>query len=129
MNSLCHSQTQHQTNSVHSEIVEVLSKGQVQRVRFTVPEGFTVVKTAKKIEAEGLGSAEKFIEAARNYTPYPYMETSDPNVTDTAFHDRIFFLHQKHSSSVCGLPIKQIQQQQQPESLRSQHPADWSARR
>lgn len=64
----------------NSEIVEVLSKGQVQRVRFTVPEGFTVVKTAKKIEAEGLGSAEKFIEAARNYTPYPYMETSDPNV-------------------------------------------------
>ena len=64
----------------NSEIVEVLSKGQVQRVKFTVPEGFTVVKTAKKIEAEGLGSAEKFIEAARNYTPYPYMETSDPNV-------------------------------------------------
>ena len=64
----------------NSEIVEVLSKGQVRRVRFTVPEGFTVVKTAKKIEAEGLGSAEKFIEAARNYTPYPYMETSDPNV-------------------------------------------------
>ena len=32
----------------NSEIVEVLSKGQVQRVRFTVPEGFTVVKTAKK---------------------------------------------------------------------------------
>ena len=50
-------------------------------------------------------------------------------MVDTAFHDRIFFLHQKHSSSVCGLPIKQIQQQQQPESLRSQHPADWSARR
>ncbi|WP_455654767.1 endolytic transglycosylase MltG [Phascolarctobacterium sp.] len=64
----------------NSEIVEVLSKGQVQRVSFTVPEGYTVVKTAKKIEAEGLGSAEKFIEAARNYTPYPYMETSDPNV-------------------------------------------------
>ena len=64
----------------NSEIVEVLSKGQVQRVKFTVPEGFTVVKTAKKIEAEGLGSAEKFIEAARNYTPYPYMETSDSNV-------------------------------------------------
>lgn len=64
----------------NSEIVEVLSKGQVRRVKFTVPEGFTVVKTAKKIEAEGLGSAEKFIEAARNYTPYPYMETSDSNV-------------------------------------------------
>lgn len=64
----------------NSEIVDVLSKGQVQRVKFTVPEGYTVVKAGKKLEAEGIGSAEKFIEAARNYTPYPYMETSDPNV-------------------------------------------------
>ncbi len=62
------------------EIVEVLSKGQVQRTKFTVPEGYTVVKVAKKIEIEGLGSAEKFIEAARNYTPYTYMETDEPNV-------------------------------------------------
>ena len=60
----------------NSEIVEVLSKGQVQRVKFTVPEGFTVVKTAKKIEAEGLGSAEKFIEAARNYTCLLYTSPS-----------------------------------------------------
>lgn len=64
----------------NSEIVDVLSKGQVQRIKFTLPEGYTVVKTGKKLEAEGLGSAEKFIEAARNYTPYPYMETNDPNV-------------------------------------------------
>lgn len=64
----------------NSEIVDVLSKGQVQRTKFTVPEGYTVVKVAKKLEAEGLGSAEKFIDAARNYTPYPYMETNDSNV-------------------------------------------------
>lgn len=64
----------------NSEIVDVLSKGQVQRMRFTVPEGYTVVKIAKKMEAEGLGSAEKFIEAAKNYTPYPYMETNNPDV-------------------------------------------------
>ncbi len=64
----------------NSEIVDVLSKGQTYSVKFTVPEGYNVVKTAKKLEAEGLGDAKKFEEAARNYTPYPYMETDNPDV-------------------------------------------------
>jgi UPF0755 protein len=62
------------------EIVDILSKGQTYVVKFTVPEGFSIAKTAKKLEAEGLGSAAKFQEAARNYTPYPYMETNNPDV-------------------------------------------------
>ena len=55
-------------------------KGRIKEVRFTVPEGYSVVKTAKKLEAEGLGSAEKFIAAAKDYAPYTYMQTNDPNV-------------------------------------------------
>ena len=62
------------------EIVDILSQGQTYVVKFTVPEGFNVAKTAKKLEAEGLGNAAKFREAARNYTPYPYMETTNPDV-------------------------------------------------
>ena len=38
------------------------------------------MKTGRKLEAEGLGDAKKFEEAARNYTPYPYMETKNPDV-------------------------------------------------
>lgn len=64
----------------NSEIVDVLGKGQVHLIKFTVPEGFTVVKIGKKLEAEGLGNAQKFMEAAKNYTPYPYMETNNPDV-------------------------------------------------
>ncbi|MBQ9697691.1 MAG: endolytic transglycosylase MltG [Acidaminococcaceae bacterium] len=64
----------------NSEIVDILSKGQTYNVKFTVPEGFNVVKTGRKLEAEGLGEARKFEEAARNYTPYPYMETNNPDV-------------------------------------------------
>ncbi len=62
------------------EIVDILSKGQTYNVKFTVPEGFNVVKIGRRLEAEGLGEARKFEEAARNYTPYPYMETDNPNV-------------------------------------------------
>ena len=64
----------------NSEIVDILSKGQTYSVKFSVPEGFNVVKTGRKLEAEGLGDARKFEEAARNYTPYPYMETHNPDV-------------------------------------------------
>ncbi len=64
----------------NSEIIDILARGQVKTVSFTVPEGFTVEKTAAKLAAEGLGDAEKFKEAARNYTPYKYMETTNTDV-------------------------------------------------
>jgi len=64
----------------NGQIVDVMAKGRVKLLRFTVPEGYTVVKTAQKLENEGLGSAEKFIAAAKNYAPYTYMQTDDANV-------------------------------------------------
>lgn len=57
-----------------------MSRGRVKQARFTVPEGFTIVKIARKLEAEGLGSAERFCAAARDYAPYPYMQTADAAV-------------------------------------------------
>ena len=44
----------------NQQIVDVMVKGRIKQVRFTVPEGYSVAKTAKKLEAEGLGSADKF---------------------------------------------------------------------
>ncbi len=64
----------------NAQIVDVMAKGRTKEIRFTIPEGYNVVKTAAKLEAEGLGSAEKFREAAKNYAPYDYMKTDDPNV-------------------------------------------------
>ncbi len=64
----------------NAQIVDVMAKGRTKEIRFAIPEGYNVVKTAAKLEAEGLGSAEKFREAAKNYAPYDYMQTDDPNV-------------------------------------------------
>lgn len=64
----------------NSEIVNVLAEGSILYVNFTVPEGYNVIKTAKKLEEQGIGSADKFIAAAKDYTPYAYMETDDSNV-------------------------------------------------
>ena len=64
----------------NAQIVDVMVKGRIKQVRFTVPEGYTVMKTAQKLEKEGLGSADKFIAAAKDYAPYAYMQTEDSNV-------------------------------------------------
>lgn len=64
----------------NSEIVDVLAKGSILHVNFTVPEGYNVLKTAHKLEEQGLGKADAFIEAARDYTPFEYMQTSNSNV-------------------------------------------------
>lgn len=64
----------------NSEIIDILARGQVKTISFTVPEGYSVDKIAAKLAAEGLGDAGKFKDAARNYTPYKYMETNNPNV-------------------------------------------------
>lgn len=64
----------------NSEIVNVLAEGSILYVNFTVPEGYNVIKTAKKLEEQGLGKADKFIAAAKDYAPYAYMQTDDSNV-------------------------------------------------
>lgn len=68
------------TGMSNREIVEVLSKGEVRYNSFTVPEGYTIEQIAKHLEEKQLGSAAKFREAAKNYTPYQYMETNNPDV-------------------------------------------------
>lgn len=64
----------------NKEIVDVLAKGEVRYESFTVPEGYTINQIAEKLQQEKLGSAAAFKEAAKNYTPYPYMETNDNRV-------------------------------------------------
>ena len=62
------------------EIINILSKGKVHSNRFAVPEGATINEVALKLEREHLATAQAFKDACRNYTPYPYMETSNPDV-------------------------------------------------
>ena len=61
-------------------IVNEFANGRIELIDFIVPEGFNVVKTGRKLESLGLGSAEKFIKLARNYAPYDYMKTDNPHV-------------------------------------------------
>ncbi len=61
-------------------IFDTLTKGKISTVSFVVPEGFTVAKTAKKLEVEGLGKAEKFLALAKDYAPFNYMRDNTQTV-------------------------------------------------
>lgn len=62
------------------EIITTLAKGSIKTLRFTIPEGYNVMKTAHKLEAEGLGTAEKFLAASKDYAPFEYMQTDNANI-------------------------------------------------
>ena len=50
------------------EIMAQLQDAHRETVRFTIPEGYTIVQTAEKLEADGLiSSAESFYEALEEY--------------------------------------------------------------
>jgi UPF0755 protein len=62
------------------EIIDVLSKGKVHSNSFAVPEGATINEIALRLEEKHLGNAQAFKDACKNYTPYTYMETQNPDV-------------------------------------------------
>ncbi|AKL93561.1 aminodeoxychorismate lyase PabC [Clostridium aceticum] len=50
------------------EIFSLLQKGTLEKpIIVTIPEGFTLYQIAKRTEAVGLGTAEEFIEATKQY--------------------------------------------------------------
>lgn len=62
------------------EILNILVQGQIMLLQFVVPEGYNVNRIAQKLEAEGLCTAEKFREAAKEFAPFEYMQTDNPDV-------------------------------------------------
>ena len=56
------------TSMSYAEIIEALSQVSVKKetVTVTIPEGFTLIQIAKRMENNGLCTAEEFIETANN---------------------------------------------------------------
>lgn len=56
------------------DALETLVYGNTVVVRFTIPEGFGVRDIARRLDDEGLVNADEFIERAKYYRPYDYVE-------------------------------------------------------
>lgn len=63
-----------QTGMTSSDVLETLVYGNTATIRFVIPEGFSVRDIAARLEGEHLVDAEVFIERAKSYRPYPYIE-------------------------------------------------------
>lgn len=68
----------------NEQIIDTMVKGRVQYVKFVVPEGYSIKKIGEKLQTEELGDAQKFIDAAKDYAPYDYMQTDNPAVISKA---------------------------------------------
>lgn len=61
-------------NMDEREIIQKLTQGSVATVKFVIPEGFTVRDIAKRLDAEGIVDEKVFLEKAKKYAPYSYIE-------------------------------------------------------
>jgi len=61
-----------------NKIINELSKGQVQSIKFTIPEGYHIEQIAEKLAAEGLVDREKFLTLANSdIFDYPFLKDID----------------------------------------------------
>lgn len=56
------------------DALETLVYGSTVVIRFLIPEGFSVRDIAARLEEEGIVNADEFMEYAKTYRPYSYVE-------------------------------------------------------
>lgn len=56
------------------EALDVLVGGEASMMRFTIPEGFSVREIAARLDSEGVVSGKAFLEKAKTFGPYRYMQ-------------------------------------------------------
>ena len=56
------------------EALDVLVGGEASMMRFTIPEGFSVREIAARLDGEGVVSGKAFLEKAKTFGPYRYMQ-------------------------------------------------------
>ena len=59
------------------EVLDKLVQGESEECEFVIPEGFTVLAIARRLSEEGLVDEKEFLEKARYFAPFDYIEESD----------------------------------------------------
>lgn len=68
------------TGMPEEKVIEKLVNGEVRYITVTIPEGLNVKQIGGLLDEKGFGKEEDFLAKAKEYTPYEYMKTDDPNV-------------------------------------------------
>ena len=58
------------------EALQMLVSGTTSTMKFTIPEGFTVMQIAKRLSDEGIVNEDEFLRKAKVYAPYNYIDSN-----------------------------------------------------
>jgi UPF0755 protein len=72
-------------------VLDRLVAGDVRRQRLTIPEGFSLREIAARIEAEGIGSAETFLQLARDPEFIASLGIASPSLEGYLYPDTYLF--------------------------------------
>ena len=61
-------------NMTSDEVIAKLVAGETTVIKFTIPEGFGIKEIAERLSKEGLVNKEKFLQKAKDFAPYDYIE-------------------------------------------------------
>lgn len=76
------------------DLIKEFQTGETNRIKLTIPEGFTIADIGERVEKSGLASKEDFINAVKNYSLPEYIQ-KDPkkryNLEGYLFPDTYYF--------------------------------------
>ena len=101
------------------EILDKLVKGDVKREKITIPEGYGVKQIASLLDEKNIVKKETFLTAAKNFTPYSYMETDDTLVeykTEGFLFPSTYFIYPgMNEKDILTMMVKEFDRQLTPE--------------
>jgi UPF0755 protein len=94
-----------------SEVLDRIRRGDVYTIALTIPEGSNVFDIAAKIEAEGLGSKEAFLAAAKqDVALVRNLDANAPSVEGYLFPDTYRFQRHTEPAEMMAVMVKRFRQ-------------------
>ncbi|MDD6770269.1 MAG: endolytic transglycosylase MltG [Inconstantimicrobium porci] len=95
------------------ELIKELQTGETNRIKLTIPEGYTITDIASKVEKSGLATKDDFLKAVKNYSPPGYVK-EDPkkryNLEGYLFPDTYYFSKKTDSNTIIKTMIDRTEE-------------------
>ena len=95
------------------ELIKELQTGETNRIKLTIPEGYTITDIASRVEKSGLASKDDFLKAIKEYSVPGYVK-KDPkkryNLEGYLFPDTYYFSKKTDSNTIIKTMIDRTEE-------------------